>query len=99
MIKIDVPKQFRQERLVKEYGSFDKSLLREMIERIKKRLGGLVTSQALDALESGDLIKVASLTLTYYDKAYDFGAEKRNPGSVFELELEKDDPAKRNNFV
>lgn len=92
MIKIDVPKKFREERLVKEYGSFDKALLCEMIEKIKKRLGGLVTGEALDALEMGDLIKVAELTLTYYDKAYDFGAEKRNQEAVFELELETDMP-------
>ena len=92
MIKIDVPKIYREKRLVKEYGSFDKTLLHEMIEKIKKRLGGLVTNEAHEALESGDLIKVASLTLTYYDKAYDFGTTKRDSKKVIELVVEKDDP-------
>lgn len=93
MIKIIVPKPFREERLVKEYGSFDKLILHEMIERIKKRLGGLVTSDSHEALDSGDLMRVASLTLSYYDKAYEFGASKRNPEKVFELEVEMDDPS------
>lgn len=92
MIKIVVPKGLREERLVKEYGSFDKTLLHEMIEKIKKRLGGLLTNEAHEALDSGDLMKVASLTLSYYDKAYEFGASKRDTEKVFILEVDKDDP-------
>lgn len=91
MIKIDVPKKDREIRLVKEYGAFDKAILHEMIDKIKKRLGGLVTSEAHEALDSGNLLKVASLTLTYYDKAYGFGASKRDGDKVFDLEVETDD--------
>ncbi len=93
LIKIVLPKSLREERLVKEYGSFDKDLLNEMIEKIRKRLGGLVTTEAQEALEAGDLRKVASLTLTYYDKSYDYGASKRDPKRVIPLELGTDDPA------
>ncbi len=92
MIKIDVPKKLREIRLVKEYGAFDKSLLKEMIRKIAKRLGGLATSESIEALEAGDLLKVASLTLAYYDKAYEFGASKRETEKVIPLVFGQDDP-------
>ncbi len=92
LIKINVPKQLRELRLVKEYGSFDKILLSEMIDKIKKRLGGQLTNEATEALEAGELLKVASITLSYYDKAYDFGTSKRDQEKTIALELENDDP-------
>ncbi len=99
LIKIYIPKSFREERLVKEYGLFDKSLLKEMIEKIRKRLGGAVTAEALKALETGDLGKVASLTLLYYDKSYDYGSLKRDPEKILGVELGKDDPAENAEIV
>ena len=99
LIKIYIPKSFREERLVKEYGLFDKPLLKEMIEKIRKRLGGAVTAEALKALETGDLGKVASLTLLYYDKSYDYGSLKRDPDKILGVELEKDDPAENAEIV
>lgn len=92
LIKIDLPKELREKRLVKEYGSFDKTVLKEQLEKIKKRLGGQNTQEAEQALEEGDLIKVASLSLVYYDKAYEFGTLKRDPEKVISLELEQDEP-------
>lgn len=92
LIKIDLPKELREKRLVKEYGSFGKEILKEQLEKIKKRLGGQNTQEAEQALEEGDLIKVASLSLVYYDKAYEFGTLKRDPEKVISLELEQDEP-------
>ncbi len=92
LIKIIVPKKVREKRLVVEYGVFEKSLLQESIERIEKRLGGLRTQQSLEALENDDLLKVAEITLEYYDKAYLHGNLKREKDQTFELEIDDDNP-------
>ena len=67
---IQVAREKRIERLLAEYGLFSKSELAAAVSRIEKRLGGLATQECLAALEAGDLYTVASLTLAYYDKAY-----------------------------
>ena len=92
VIKIIIPKEERVKRLVHEYGAFEKELLMEQLEKIRERLGGQFTNQAVEALNNGDLATVADLTLRYYDKAYEFGISKRNPNKVVKLELKKDDP-------
>lgn len=92
LIKIIVPKKVREKRLVVEYGIFDKSLLKQSIERIERRLGGLRTQQSLEALEEGDLLKVAEITLEYYDKAYLHGNLKRDKDQTFELDIDEDNP-------
>ena len=92
LIKIIVPKKVREKRLVVEYGGFEKSLLQQSIERIERRLGGLRTQQSLEALENGDLGKVAEITLEYYDKAYLHGNLKRDKDQTSELEIDDDNP-------
>jgi len=92
MIKIIVPKKVREKRLVVEYGIFDKLLLQQSIERIERRLGGLRTQQSLEALENDDLLKVAEITLEYYDKAYHHGNTKRDKDKIFEINIEIDSP-------
>lgn len=95
VIRIDIPKKYRIERLVKEYAEFDNTLLADAIGRIEKRLGGQNAKKALDALGRGDYKKVADLTLNYYDKAYLKGLSKRDKQSIHTLKLENND-AKNN---
>ena len=92
LVKIIVPKKVREKRLVIEYGIFDKQPLKQSIERIERRLGGLRTQQSLEALENGDLAKVAEITLEYYDKAYLHGNTKRAKENIFEIDIEDDNP-------
>eukprot|EP01028_Stygiella_incarcerata_P011316 TRINITY_DN63324_c0_g1_i1.p1 TRINITY_DN63324_c0_g1~~TRINITY_DN63324_c0_g1_i1.p1 ORF type:complete len:351 (+),score=18.14 TRINITY_DN63324_c0_g1_i1:10-1062(+) len=99
LIKVDIDKEQRIKRLVKEYGSFETEELKDRVERIKKRLGGKATNDALEALECGELETVADITLTYYDKAYDYGASKRDPQNVFTLDLEDDSPAENAELI
>ena len=89
---IDVPKACRIQRLVTEYADIDHNLLREATERIRKRLGGKVTKEALDALAQHDYAAVADLTLDYYDKAYLHGLSQRDPNRVYALEIAEDNP-------
>ena len=94
LIKIIVPKKERVKRLVKEYGHFDKNTLSIQLHKIKERLGGQRLKEALEALENNDMSTVADLTLQYYDKAYEYGANLRNRNKVFELHLNEDNPGK-----
>ncbi len=89
---VDLPKAVRVERLVREYTGIDHELLIEATERIRKRLGGQITQQALDALAQQDYATVADLTLDYYDKAYLYGLSQRNHANVFPLEISADNP-------
>lgn len=82
VIFLDIPLKNRVDLLVNDYGKHPKTLLMESIGRIKKRLGGLATQQALEALEEGKLDITAEILLAYYDKTYMFGLEKREKEMV-----------------
>lgn len=90
---LDVPKSVRIERLVREYAGIDHDLLVEATERIRKRLGGQATKDALAALDRHDYAAVADLTLGYYDKAYGHCLAERETTRVHTLPTAADDPA------
>jgi tRNA 2-selenouridine synthase len=92
VIKLEIPKSERIQRLVKEYACFDVEVLKQMVLKIERRLGGQHVKRALECLDANDYACVADLTLTYYDKAYNHGLEKREGQTIHSLELEKDDP-------
>ena len=92
VINLEISLDIRAERLVREYGSFDKKLLKEKIESIRKRLGGQVVKNAIEMLIEDDLHGVALLMLKYYDKAYNYGLSQRSSETVCQLKLQKDDP-------
>jgi len=94
LFKIIIPKPEREKRLVKEYGELAQEGLLQSLEKIEQRLGGLATKEARQALESGDMKKVAEITLFYYDKGYRHGNESRDPKRIIEINVEKDEPAK-----
>ncbi len=94
VIKIEIDKENRVNRLVNEYAGFDKKELENCIVRIGKRLGGQNVKQALKSLKNGDLYNFADLVLKYYDKSYLFGLEKRNKNSIYPVYFESDDPQK-----
>jgi tRNA 2-selenouridine synthase len=93
LIKIIVPKNARAKRLVREYGLFEKEKLAEQLIKIRERMGGQNLKTAMQALESGNMEKVAELSLQYYDKAYKHAGRDRNPEKIFEIEIDEDNPA------
>ncbi len=99
VIFLDVEKEIRITRLVKEYALFDPALLEAAILRINKKLGGLNTKLAIEALFNKDFNTAASILLTYYDKAYLMGLSMREQEKVFKLELHKDNPALNTQLV
>jgi tRNA 2-selenouridine synthase len=60
-------------RLVHEYAAFPLAELESATLRIAKRLGGLRTSQALEALHRKDFHLWIQHCLAYYDKTYAYG--------------------------
>ena len=99
VIFLDVEKEIRITRLVKEYALFDPALLEDAILRINKKLGGLNTKLAIEALFNKDFNTAASILLTYYDKAYLKGLSMREQKKVFKLELKEDNPALNTQLV
>lgn len=91
VLRVNVPKKFRIERLMNDYGKFSKQELADCILKIQKRLGPQHAKRALEELEKGNLIAVADITLTYYDKAYNYNHEKRNFKDVFTVDCENAD--------
>ncbi len=91
IIKVNIPKNERIRYLLDEYGHFDKELLEKSILKIKKRLGGQQTQEAISALYEGNIAKAIEISLNYYDKAYNYGISKRNPDLIFEMNLKKID--------
>lgn len=73
VIFLEVEKAERIERLLKDYSICDPEILREAVLRIQKKLGGVRTKEALEALDLNNLRTVADITLYYYDKAYQTG--------------------------
>jgi tRNA 2-selenouridine synthase len=76
---LEVPRAARVAKLAAEYGAEAPVELAAAIERLQKRLGGLATQQALDAVEAGNFPLMVELVLDYYDKTYTYGLAQR-PG-------------------
>lgn len=90
--KVVIPKTVREERLVKEYANGDMEGLRNALDKISGKLGGLRAQEASQALEQNDFLKVADITLQYYDKAYGFGISKREQCTINEIHFSNDEP-------
>ena len=74
---LDIPFKERLDFLVNTYGNFEKEKLAEAIERIKKRLGGLETKNAISFLSENDTRECFRILLHYYDKLYSKGLINR----------------------
>jgi tRNA 2-selenouridine synthase len=77
LVVLEVPREVRVRKLAEEYGRHDPAELAGAIMRIQKRLGGLVTKEALSAIEQNDMEKMVALVLDYYDRTYSHGLEGR----------------------
>ena len=63
--------------LVDIYGQADRDELVAATERIRKRLGGKRTQEAIALIRDGDLARAFEILLTYYDGTYRYGLEQR----------------------
>ncbi len=92
VIRLEMSKSLRVERLVQEYACFDQQKLHQGIDKIRKRLGGDKARKAHQAIDQCDFHTAIDITLDYYDKAYLHGLKKRNHHQIYPLETDRDDP-------
>lgn len=74
---IDIPFEERLQYIIAGYGKFEKDKLVAAIVRIKKRLGGLETKNAINFLIEDDVKNCFEILLHYYDKYYLKGLHQR----------------------
>jgi tRNA 2-selenouridine synthase len=77
VIELNPDKEYRVERIVNEYGKFAVEDLVANTRKLSRRLGGLRTKLAIDALEKGDKKVWVNEVLHYYDKAYQHSNDTR----------------------
>ena len=90
---LEVPRAARVSYLAQEYGSQDPALLAEAVQRLSKRLGGLATTEALDAIATGHMARMVELVLDYYDKTYGYGLSKKVNSAVIPVPVDAVDAA------
>ena len=86
---LDIPFENRLENITIEYGKYESTDLKEAINRITKRLGGLATKVALEAIDNGDFKTAFEICLAYYDKTYEYGKYKRAPETITNCTFDK----------
>jgi tRNA 2-selenouridine synthase len=77
LLVLDVPREARVQYLAANYGIQDAAGLAAAVLRLRKRLGGLVTKEALGAIADNDMPRMVELVLAYYDKTYGYGLDGR----------------------
>ncbi len=92
VIVLEVPDSLRVQRLVRDYGHLNPVKLARAIQTIERRLGGLRTQQALQALEEERLADVADILLEYYDRSYQRNLERKPECLRHALNCPTDEP-------
>jgi tRNA 2-selenouridine synthase len=87
LVEIICPRDFRQNRILDEYGGFPKKDLAECTNKIAKRLGHLRLTEALKSLEADDFETWVNILIDYYDKTYSHSLNERK--SIHRTSIEK----------
>lgn len=88
LLFVTIPFEERLKHIVTEYGQLDKERMSNAIIRIKKRLGGVETKNALNHLAEGDIESCFRILLKYYDKLYNKALEHRHQSKALLTRLE-----------
>lgn len=101
LLYLDVPFEQRLNLLVKQYGIYNKEKLINAIVRITKKLGGLETKTAVNALLEDDLHSCFSVLLKYYDKLYfrSLEAGKKENRTIVTVPAESTDAKLNSNII
>jgi len=85
---LNIPFEERLNFIVANYGKFKKEELVNAVIRIKKKLGGLETKTAINALVEDDVKNCFVVLLQYYDKLYQKGLLKRDQPNLLVQTIE-----------
>lgn len=70
VIFLNIPFEERLKHIIVDYGKYSKEKIINAIMRIKKKLGGLETKNAINFILEDDMTNCFSVLLKYYDKLY-----------------------------
>ncbi|HSF53301.1 MAG TPA: tRNA 2-selenouridine(34) synthase MnmH [Algoriphagus sp.] len=86
---IDIQKSVEERiaQIAEEYGNLSEEDLIAAVMRLQKRLGGLRTQQAIEAIRAKDNNSWISNLLIYYDKTYEFDLSRHVEGKTKILDL------------
>ena len=87
VVDVQVIREQRVDRILKEYCVFPGDLLAEHTRRIEKRLGGQHVKVALEHLYAGNMIGWLDIVLEYYDRTYAHSNSQRDESNVFPLDF------------
>lgn len=82
---VALPKEKRIAVLVESYGDIPEDHLIQATRQISKKLGKELTNEAVVKIQSGQLAEAVAIILTYYDKAYIKGIQKKSSRIVGEF--------------
>ncbi|MFC2101593.1 tRNA 2-selenouridine(34) synthase MnmH [Bacteroidota bacterium] len=88
LIIMEVPKEIRVKRLVREYAGIDDQLLSEAVMKIEARLGKPKAKGALISISEKDYPAVANEVLSYYDETYSFSIHRRKNQKRYQFPVE-----------
>jgi tRNA 2-selenouridine synthase len=91
MFEVLSPVERRKKRILDEYGVFTMEELAECTKKIKKRLGNLRLTEALNALEEGRMSDWLDVLIEYYDKTYAHSLSVRKPTEKVEINVSEDE--------
>ncbi len=77
VLQIERSRQERIDLLLEGYGAIALDHLITATERLRKRLGGERTQQAINFIQQGNLAGAINLVLDYYDKTYRYDLQRR----------------------
>jgi tRNA 2-selenouridine synthase len=89
---LEIPLAVRQAHLARVYAGSPTAEVVSRIEILRKRLGGLRTQSAIDAVHHDDLSTAVGIVLDYYDKRYTTAMSKLTPGQAETLAFSDLDP-------
>ena len=82
VIELVRPREWRLDFLANTYGCYPDEQLAAAFTRLRKKLGGQHLKTALEALERKDYRAAAAVALVYYDKTYQYHAERRGANVI-----------------
>ncbi len=99
VINISIPMDVRVDRLLEDYGSFDKEMYIEAFDKIKKRLGYDKAEEAKQHIREGDLSSAVEIALSYYDKGYNKSNQSQNIKLLFDIASNTPDPCENAKLI
>lgn len=86
VVAMTIPMEVRLQRLVREYGNHDREAFGLAMKGITRKLGGQHYKEAVDQLAAGNMERVIEIVLTYYDKAYMNGLNRKKDRIIVSAE-------------